>query len=124
MPKDEKGAKAPETNGASSPYVNDVTLVGHCIDQPKALPTAKGGKRAGFRVEIPRGREKTWVFVVAWDKLAEECERAPKNALMSVKGRLRSWKDETKGVSQLEVVAQAVTLLTPPAPTQQEMAGV
>lgn len=124
MSKDETGGQTTEANeGENSPYINEVTLTGHCDEAPKAIKTTKGAMRAAFGLTIPRGKEKTFVRVVAWDGAAKQCALAPKNGLLRIGGRLRSWRKQEEGATtQLEVVANEVQVLT--APAQQEMAGV
>lgn len=122
MSKEEPGAKAPKAGEqGDSPYVNEVTLVGHCDDSPKAVKTEKG-HRASFGMTIMRGKERTFVRVVAWDALAKQCALAPKGGLLRIGGRLRSWRRQEEGATtQLEVVADEVRLVG--APVQQELAA-
>jgi single-stranded DNA-binding protein len=123
MSKEETGAKASKVGEEKSPYVNEVSLTGHCDDAPKAVKTAKGALRAAFSMTIPRGNEKTFVRVVAWDAAAKQCALAPKGGLLHVGGRLRSWRRQEEGATtQLEIVADEVQVLG--APAQQEMASV
>lgn len=124
MSKEESGAQTPSDGEKdNAPYVNEVTLVGHCDDAPKAVKTAKGGHRASFGMTIMRGNERTFVRVVAWDALAKQCALAQKNGLLHIGGRLRSWKNpKVEGATtQLEVVADEVRLVN--APAQQELAA-
>ncbi len=123
MSKEETGAKAPKAGEeGNSPYVNEVTLVGHCDDAPKAVKTAKGGHRASFGMTIKRGNERTFVRVVAWDALAKQCALAPKGGLLRIGGRLRSWRRQEEGATtQLEIVADEVRLVG--SPVQQELAA-
>ncbi|MBI5631617.1 MAG: single-stranded DNA-binding protein [Elusimicrobia bacterium] len=115
--------------GADLPYENDVMLTGRCGNAPKVTKTEKGHLRAAFSLTVTRGKERTFVNVVAWDALAESCGRLAKNAPLHVEGRLRSWKDDEGKKFQLQVVANVVQPLKDPqtkgvASRQGELAGV
>lgn len=108
----EPGESAPDA-AEDFPYENQVTLVGRCNNAPRVTNTEKGHRRTAFNMRVMRGKEKTYVLVVAWDALAEQCGRLDKNGAVRIEGRLRSWQDEGKKF-QLQVVANVVQLLKEP----------
>jgi single-strand DNA-binding protein len=100
--------------------VNVVSLIGN-LATPVDLREVAGDKRVAtflLAVDRPGGSEADFVRVAAWDKQAELCHRyLAKGRLVGVDGRLRSrsWEEEGKRRTVVEVVANRVEFLSYPA---------
>ena len=104
--------------------LNKVMLIGNVGGDPEMRFTPSGSPVTSFSVatnrvfSTPSGEKKQetdWFKVVAWNKLAEQCNQfLTKGKLVYVEGRLRnhSW-DGTDGQkhSRTEVIASRVTFL-------------
>ncbi len=99
--------------------MNVVTLIGNLATEVD-LRELDGDRRvASFLLAIDRpGREEAdFVRITAWDRQAEACARyLAKGKRVAVDGRLRSrsWEDEGKRRSAVEVAANSVQFLSPP----------
>jgi single-strand DNA-binding protein len=108
--------------------LNKVQLTGRLGADPALRYTAQGSAITTFRVASNRSwrsssgashEDTEWFRVVAWDQLAEQCQRLlARGAHIYVEGRLqtRQWADEA-GQQRVacEVVASEVILLNPGA---------
>ena len=109
--------------------MNVVTVIGNLATDVD-LRELDGDKRvASFLLAIDRpGREEAdFVRVAAWDKQAEACARyLGKGKRVAVDGRLRSrsWEEDGKRRSAVEVVANTVQFLSPPDSAQDRGASV
>jgi len=104
--------------------LNKVQLTGRLGAAPTLRYTAHGSAIVTFRVASNRvwrsasgaAHEDTeWFRVVAWDQLAERCQRLlSKGSHIYVEGRLqtRQWSEAGAQRSATEVVASEVILLT------------
>jgi len=104
--------------------LNKVMLIGNVGSDPEMRFTPNGTPVTSFRiatnrifssVDGERKQETDWFTVVAWNKLAEQCNQfLNKGKLVYVEGRLRSrsW-DGTDGQKhyRTEVIASRVTFL-------------
>jgi single-strand DNA-binding protein len=104
--------------------LNKVMLIGNVGNDPEMRFTPSGSPVTSFRIatnrvfSTPEGEKKQetdWFTVVAWNKLAEQCNQfLNKGKLVYVEGRLRnrSW-DGTDGQKHFrtEVIASRVTFL-------------
>jgi len=104
--------------------LNKVMLIGNVGNDPEMRFTPNGNPVTSFRIatnrvfSTPEGEKKQetdWFTVVAWNKLAEQCNQfLNKGKLVYVEGRLRnrSW-DGTDGQKHFrtEVIASRVTFL-------------
>ena len=104
--------------------LNKVMLIGNVGNDPEMRFTPNGNPVTSFRIatnrvfstpEGERKQETDWFTVVAWNKLAEQCNQfLNKGKLVYVEGRLRnrSW-DGTDGQKHFrtEVIANRVTFL-------------
>lgn len=104
--------------------LNKVMLIGNVGKDPEMRFTPSGNPVTSFSVatnrvfNTPEGEKKQetdWFTVVAWNKLAEQCNQfLSKGKLVYVEGRLRnrSW-DGTDGLKhyRTEVIANRVTFL-------------
>jgi single-strand DNA-binding protein len=100
--------------------VNVVTLIGNLATGVDLREVGEGKQRATFllAVDRPRGDAADFVGVVAWDRQAEACAQyLAKGRRVAVDGRLRSrsWEEDGKRRSVVEVVAHHVTFLSEPA---------
>jgi single-strand DNA-binding protein len=100
--------------------VNVVTLIGNLATEVELREVGDGKQRARFllAVDRPRGDAADFVAVVAWEKQAEACAQyLGKGGRVAVDGRLRSrtWEEEGKRRTVVEVVAHHVHFLTRPA---------
>jgi single-strand DNA-binding protein len=99
--------------------VNVVTLIGNLATDVELREVGEGKQRAKFllAVDRPKGDAADFVGVVAWDKQAELCAQyLVKGRRVAVDGRLRSrsWEEEGKRRSAIEVIAHHVQFLSPP----------
>ena len=104
--------------------LNKVMLIGNVGSDPEMRFTPSGSPFTSFRIATnrvfstpdgERKQETDWFTVVAWNKLAEQCNQfLNKGKLVYVEGRLRtrSW-DGTDGQKHFrtEVIASRVTFL-------------
>jgi single-strand DNA-binding protein len=104
--------------------VNRVTIIGNLGSEPEMRYTPSGRPVTSFRVatnwryttpEGERKEETEWFSVVAWGRLAEQCNQfLTKGRLVYVEGRLRlrSWEGQDgQRRSRNEIVADRVKFL-------------
>lgn len=97
--------------------MNVVTLIGNLATEVELREVAPEKKVANFVLAVDRaGREggADFVSVSVWDRQAELCaEYLGKGRRVAVDGRLksRSWEDEGKRRSAIEVVARRIEFL-------------
>ena len=97
--------------------VNVVTLIGNLATEVEVREIGPDKKVASFLLAVDRASRDggaDFVPVAAWDRQAELCaEYLGKGRRIAVDGRLksRSWEDEGKRRSALEVVARRVEFL-------------
>jgi single-strand DNA-binding protein len=99
--------------------MNAVLLIGNLATEVELRDVADGKKVAGFLLAVDRsGRDGAdFVRVSAWDRQAELCaEHLGKGRRVAVDGRLRSrsWDENGKRRSAVEVVARSVEFLGGP----------
>jgi len=103
--------------------LNKVMIIGNVGTEPEMRFTPNGNPVTSFRVatnrvyappEGERRRETEWFGVVAWNKLAEQCNQfLTKGRLVYVEGRLqtRTWESQDgQKRSRAEIVANRVIL--------------
>jgi single-strand DNA-binding protein len=98
--------------------VNVVSLIGNLATDVELRELSDGRKVAGFLLAISRLKdgEADFVWVSTWDRQAELCaEFLAKGRKVGVDGRLRSrsWEEDGKRRTKIEVVANRVQFLTP-----------
>ncbi len=106
------------------PSLNKVIIIGNVGGEPEMRFTPSGKPVTSFRVatnwvsQTPDGERKQeteWFTVVAWNKLAEQCNQfLAKGRLVYAEGRLRTrtWEDQEKQThSRMEVIANKVIFL-------------
>lgn len=104
--------------------LNKVMIIGNLGNEPEMRFTPNGNPVTSFRVatnrvyttpEGERRQETEWFGVVAWNKLAEQCNQfLTKGRLVYAEGRLhtRVWEDQDgQKHSRPEVVANRVVFL-------------
>jgi len=104
--------------------LNKVMIIGNVGGEPEMRFTPDGKPVTSFRVATnrvyttqdgERKEETEWFSVVAWSKLAEQCNQfLGKGRLIYVEGRLRtrSWDDQSgQKRYRTEVIAERVTFL-------------
>ena len=104
--------------------LNKVMIIGNLGADPEMRFLPDGKPTTGFRVATnrefstpdgERKQETEWFSVVAWGKLAEQCNQfLTKGRLVYVEGRLRtrSWDDQTgQKRYRTELIADHVTFL-------------
>ena len=104
--------------------LNKVMIIGNIGNEPEMRFTPNGNPVTSFRVATnriyttpdgERRQETDWFTVVAWNKLAEQCNQfLGKGRLVYVEGRLhnRSWEGQDgQKRYRTEVVANRVTFL-------------
>ncbi|WP_027340643.1 single-stranded DNA-binding protein [Halonatronum saccharophilum] len=87
--------------------LNQVSLVGRLVRDPKLKVFSNGNKKVDLIVAVDRGyknkdgeQETDFIFIEAWRNLADQCAKyLEKGRLISVEGRIRvdSWEDEKTG---------------------------
>jgi single-strand DNA-binding protein len=104
--------------------LNKVMIIGNVGSEPEMRFTPNGNPVTSFRVatnwiytspEGERKQETEWFSVVAWNKLAEQCNQfLNKGRLVYVEGRLRtrSWESQDgQKHYRTEIIANRVTFL-------------
>ena len=102
--------------------LNKVMMIGRVGTDPDLRYTPSGAPVITFRLAVSRfytangqrQQETDWFTVVAWNKLAEQCNSyVTKGRLVYVEGRLhtRSWESEGKTNYRTDIVASVVTFL-------------
>jgi len=104
--------------------LNKVMIIGNIGNEPEMRFTPNGNPVTSFRVATnriyttpdgERKQETDWFTVVAWNKLAEQCNQfLGKGRLVYVEGRMhnRSWEGQDgQKRYRTEVVANRVTFL-------------
>src|SRR5262245_42234601 len=107
--------------------MNVVTLIGNLATDVELREVGEGQQVASFllAVDRPGGEQADFVRISAWNKQAETCARfLVKGRRVALDGRLRSrsWEDEGKRRSAVEVVANRVQFLSPPPSAEQSEA--
>jgi len=115
--------------------LNKVMIIGNVGNDPEMRFTPNGNPVTSFRVatnwvyttpEGERKQETEWFAVVAWNKLAEQCNQfLSKGRLVYIEGRLRtrSWESqEGQRRYRTEIIANRVTFLDrqPSVPLPEE----
>jgi len=118
--------------------LNKVMIIGNLGSEPEMRFTPNGNPVTSFRVATnrvyttsdgERRQETEWFTVVAWNKLAEQCNQfLTKGRLVYAEGRLRTrtWEGQDgQKHSRTEIVANRVTFLDRQAlaPLPEEGAG-
>ena len=106
------------------PSLNKVTIIGNVGNEPEMRFTPNGKPVTSFSVatnwvyttpEGERKQETEWFSVVAWNRLAEQCNQfLAKGRLVYAEGRLhtRSWEGQDgQPHSRMEVIANRVIFL-------------
>jgi single-strand DNA-binding protein len=99
--------------------VNVVTLIGNLASEVELKPVGDEKQVASFLLAVDRpGQEGAdFIRVAAWNKQAELCARyLAKGRRIAVDGRIRtrSWEEDGKRRTAVEVVANHVQFLSPP----------
>ena len=106
------------------PSLNKVTIIGNVGSEPEMRFTPKGKPLTSFSVatnwayttpEGERKQETEWFNVVAWNRLAEQCNQfLAKGRLVYAEGRIRtrSWEGQDgQQRSRSEIIASRVIFL-------------
>jgi single-strand DNA-binding protein len=106
------------------PSLNKVTIIGNVGNDPEMRFTPAGKPVTSFRVatnwvytspEGERVQETEWFSIVAWNRLAEQCNQfLGKGRLVYAEGRLhtRNWEGQDgQPHSRMEVIANRVIFL-------------
>jgi single-strand DNA-binding protein len=96
--------------------LNKVTLIGRLGRDPESRTTPNGKKTVSFSIATTEGKDQTtWHNVIAWEKLAELCEKyLQKGSLIYVEGRIsnRSYFDKDNVKRHVsEIVAHEIKFL-------------
>ncbi|HKI91541.1 MAG TPA: single-stranded DNA-binding protein [Gaiellaceae bacterium] len=99
--------------------MNVVTLLGNLASDVELREVGDGKNVANFLLAVDRGGDAgaDFLAVTAWDRQAEVCaEYLGKGSRVAVDGRLRSrsWEEEGKRRTAVEVVARRVEFLGGP----------
>jgi single-strand DNA-binding protein len=99
--------------------VNNVMLIGNLATDVEVKEVGEDKRVASFTLAIdrPGSEQADFVRVAAWNKQADACNRfLAKGKRVAVDGRLRSrsWEEDGKKRSAIEVVAASVEFLSPP----------
>jgi single-strand DNA-binding protein len=107
--------------------VNSVSLIGNLATDVDLKELEGDKKVANFLLAIDRpGRdlEADFVRVTVWDRQAETCAQyLAKGRRVAIDGRLRSrsWEEDGKRRTAVEVVANRVQFLSPPPGAEGEV---
>ena len=106
------------------PSLNKLTIIGNVGNEPEMRFTPNGKPVTSFSVatnwlytssEGERRQETEWFSVVAWNRLAEQCNQfLAKGRLVYVEGRIhtRNWEGQDgQQHSKMEVIASRVIFL-------------
>ena len=106
------------------PSLNKVTIIGNVGSEPEMRFTPNGKPVTSFSVatnwvyttpEGERKQETEWFSVVAWNRLAEQCNQfLAKGRLVYAEGRIhtRTWEgQDSQQHSRIEVIANRVIFL-------------
>jgi single-strand DNA-binding protein len=106
------------------PSLNKVTIIGNVGNEPEMRFTPNGKPVTSFSVatnwvytspEGERRQETEWFNIVAWDRLAEQCNQfLAKGKLVYAEGRIhtRTWEGQDgQPHSKMEIVANRVIFL-------------
>jgi single-strand DNA-binding protein len=100
--------------------MNNVSLIGNLATEVELRDVGEDKKVAGFLLAVNRsGRDAgaDFVWVQAWERQAELCaEYLTKGQQVGVAGRLRSrsWDEDGKRRTVVEVVGHRIDFLSPP----------
>ena len=99
--------------------MNNVMLIGNLATDVEVKEVGEDKRVASFTLAIdrPGSEQADFVRIAAWNKQADACNRfLAKGKRVAVDGRLRSrsWEEEGKKRSAIEVVAASVEFLSPP----------
>ena len=100
--------------------MNNVSLIGRLATDVELRDVGEDKKVAGFLLAVNRGSREAgadFVWVQAWDRQAELCaEYLTKGQQVGVAGRLRSrsWEEDGKRRTVVEVVGRRVDFLSGP----------
>ena len=98
--------------------MNMVSLIGNLATDVEVKEIDDERRVASFLLAVDRTADLAdFVFVNAWNKQAELCERyLAKGRRVGIEGRLRSrsWEEEGKRRTTIEVLATHVQFLSPP----------
>ncbi len=113
-----------ERRRTTMPSLNKVIIIGNVGSEPEMRFTPSGKPVTSFRVatnwvsttpEGERKQETEWFSIVAWNKLAEQCNQfLAKGRLVYAEGRIhtRTWESQDgQQHSRTEVVANKVIFL-------------
>ncbi|HLB03609.1 MAG TPA: single-stranded DNA-binding protein [Gaiellaceae bacterium] len=99
--------------------MNNVMLIGNLATDVELKEVGEDKRVASFTLAVdrPGSEQADFVRVAAWNKQADACNRfLAKGKRVAVDGRLRSrsWEEDGKKRSAIEVVAASVEFLSPP----------
>jgi hypothetical protein len=116
------------------PELNEASLIGRLVGDPRITEVAGGYKRVSFMLAVPhtflktgeKVQTKNYVPVVAWRAIALQCEGVAKGDAVQVDGRIKTWSKDEK--FHWEVEASMFQLLekcaAAPAEERQPAAAV
>lgn len=99
--------------------MNNVMLIGNLATDVEVKEVGEDKRVASFTLAVdrPGSEQADFVRIAAWNKQADACNRfLAKGKRVAVDGRLRSrsWEEDGKKRSAIEVVAATVEFLSPP----------
>ena len=99
--------------------MNNVMLIGNPRTDVEVKEVGEDKRVASFTLAVdrPGSEQADFVRIAAWNKQADACNRfLAKGKRVAVDGRLRSrsWEEDGKKRSAIEVVAATVEFLSPP----------
>ena len=99
--------------------MNNVMLIGNLATDVEVKEVGEDKRVASFTLAVdrPGSEQADFVRIAAWNKQADACNRfLAKGKRIAVDGRLRSrsWEEDGKKRSAIEVVAASVEFLSPP----------
>lgn len=131
---DEAQTSAPEQpdKRPAIPELNEASLIGRLVGDPRVMQTDAGYKRASFMLAVPytftngkgeKVKKKNYVPVVAWRAIAEQCESVRKGDAVQVDGRIMTWSKDEKFHWEVEATMfQLLDKAAAPSEAQPEAA--
>lgn len=103
------------------PSLNRFQLLGRLTSSPVLRKTSNGKPVGNIRIAINNGETSTFLTVVVWDKIAENCMAyLQKGSLVYVEGHLRERKRSDADCVVIEAVCQNIQFLERRRPQERE----
>lgn len=115
------------------PELNETSVIGRLVGDPRLMETDTGHKRASFMLAVPytftngkgeKVKKKNYVPIVAWRMIAQQCEALRKGYAVQVDGRIMTWSKDEKFHWEVEATLLDILDKTPEPSAPQPEAAV